>query len=61
VASSTSSAPKSLSTARPAGHTPIDLEEHGVSKCLSSLEASGTWRITERNGRLHLFQYQAKR
>ena len=35
-------APMSLSTPRPAGRTPIGLEAHGLSKSLSSLEASGT-------------------
>lgn len=40
--------------------TPIDLEGNGLSKSLTSLQASGTWRITERN-RVDFLYFGAKR
>jgi hypothetical protein len=40
--------------------TPINLEGQGLQKSLSSLQASGTWRITERN-RVDALYFGAKR
>jgi opacity protein-like surface antigen len=40
--------------------TPIDLEGNGLQKSLSSLQVSGTWRVTERN-RVDALYFGAKR